>query len=322
MILEATHRIRGVAVGAAVGDALGMPLEFDLASPPGQMIREMHAGRLPAGSFTDDTEMALALAESLLTNHQFVAKNVGERFMDWYQRRPADVGIHTTNVLEAILHGEQWDIAAEKVQKRYPESAGNGSVMRCWPVAIMCWQDEDILDSWSRMQSGVTHAHEECVAGCAFINSMIAQMIKGTDPYQAYEYAAKNVRMPESLLQIIRLAPHRKRAELRNTGWVRHTIESALWGLLNTNSFEEALVRVINLGADADTAGTVVGALAGAAYGLDAIPASWRKMLRGEWPLKSNNIWRQVDFTTLADHLSGSLSAEAREAFAFGHNQV
>lgn len=306
MNLETAHRLRGVVVGAAVGDALGMPLEFDYASPPGQMIREMVAGRLPAGSFTDDTEMALALAESLLEKRTLDPEDVGSRFLDWYKRRPPDIGIHTTNVLETIAHGEPIQTAAAKVQQRYPESAGNGSVMRCWPIAVMCWQDAETLDAWSRLQSRITHVHEECIAGCAFINSMIAQMIAGKEPWQAYETACKQIQMPDSLVQVIRLAPHRKREELRNTGWVRHTIESALWGLLNTDSFEEALVQVINLGEDADTAGTVTGALAGAAYGLAAIPDSWKKMLRGEWPVRSRTVWRLADFIALADHLSGS----------------
>lgn len=318
MTMETTHRLRGVAVGAAIGDALGMPLEFDYASPPGHMIREMRAGRLPAGNFTDDTEMALALAGSLLTNRRLDPNDVSDRFLDWFKRRPPDVGIHTTNVLESIARGEKWEGAALNVQNRYPDSAGNGSVMRCWPIAVMCWQDEEILDSWSRLQSRITHVHEECIASCAFINSMIAQMITGASPREAFDYSCKHVQLPDGLRQVIRLAPHRKRDELRNTGWVRHTVESALWGLLNTDSFEEALVQVINLGADADTAGTVVGAMAGAAYGLDAIPDTWKKMLRGEWPLKSRNIWRLADFTALADHLAGSLDENARRDFRDG----
>lgn len=307
MNMETTHRLRGVAVGAAVGDALGMPLEFDYASPPGQMIRDMRAGRLPAGSFTDDTEMALALAESLLDKRGLDPDDISAHFLDWYKRRPPDIGIHTSNVLQQVAHGEHWQTAAVKVQSRYPESAGNGSIMRCWPVAVMCWQDEATLDAWSRQQSQVTHAHEECIAACAFVNTMIAQLVGGVSPQNAFNYACKQVDMPESLHQVIRLAPHRKRDELRNTAWVRHTLESAIWGLLTTTSFEGALVRVINLGADADTAGTVVGALAGAAYGVEAIPESWTEKLHGEWPLKSNTFWGISDFTALADRLAVSL---------------
>ena len=89
--------------------------------------------------------------------------------------------------------------------------------------------------------------------------------------------AAVQAGLPSVLRGVIGAAPTRARAALVNSGWVRHTLESAAWGLLATGSFEEAVVQVVNLGSDADTAGTVVGALAGAAYGLEAIPAPWRE---------------------------------------------
>ena len=96
----------------------------------------------------------------------------------------------------------------------------------------------------------------------------------------------------------------KRRDELPNSGWVRHTVESAIWGLLTTSSFEEAVVQVVNLGNDADTAGAVVGALAGAAYGLQAIPAAWRAALHGEWPLRSGERWDAARLVALADQLA------------------
>lgn len=298
-------RLRGVAVGAAVGDALGMPLEFGLASPPERLIRTMRAGRLPPGSFTDDTEMALALAESLLTKPHLDPDDLANRFVDWFQRNPPDVGIHTGSVLQRLQSGEAWQQATQGVQSLNPNNAGNGSVMRCWPVAITCWQNHASLNDHSRLQSQVTHAHEECMASCAFINVMICQLVHGQSPREAYNTALAQVNLPDGLRQGILLAPRRKRDELRNTGWVRHTVESALWGLLNTDTFEEALVQVINLGADADTAGAVTGALAGAAYGLEAIPLDWKNALRGEWPLTTGHTLGLADFLELADRLAG-----------------
>jgi ADP-ribosyl-[dinitrogen reductase] hydrolase len=308
------ERLRGIAVGAAVGDALGMPLEFGLASHPKRFIRKMCAGRLPAGSFTDDTEMALALAESLLANPELNADDLTGRFLGWYHSDPPDIGIHTSLVLERLASGEPWKTAAAEVQSRDPGNAGNGSVMRSWPVAIACFFDpSDVLIKFSRLQSSITHIHEECTAGCAFINQMIVALGKDMPPSDAYQLALNTTPMPEGLRQAILLAPHRKRDELRNTGWVRHTIESALWGLMNTDSFEEALIQVINLGADADTAGAVTGALAGAAYGLAAIPPDWVSALHGEWPLGSKSVWQSINLTDLADSLIGCRNAEARQ---------
>ena len=124
-------RARGCAVGAAVADALGMPLEFGPRRPAGRLVREMQAGRIPAGTFTDDTEMALALADSLLAHRPLDPADLARRFADWVQAGPDDVGIHTRAVLSRVAAGEPWDRAVEAVQHQRPGSAGNGSVMRC-----------------------------------------------------------------------------------------------------------------------------------------------------------------------------------------------
>ncbi len=299
-------RIRGCAVGAAVGDALGMPLEFGPPRPPDGMVREMTAGRLPAGSFTDDTEMALALAESFLAHCPLDPADLAQRFVAWYRAGPPDIGIHTRSVLARIARGEPWDWAVQAVQQRRPDSAGNGSVMRCWPVALAHGDDLDGLLADSRLQSRVTHPHPECLAGSAFVNAAIYHLLRGASPAQAVAQALDDAEVPPPLRAVIEAAPARRREELVNSGWVRHTLESAVWGLVTTDSFEEAVVQVVNLGRDADTAGAVVGTLAGAAYGLKAIPARWREALRGEWPLGSGHLWREEDFIALADRLAES----------------
>lgn len=303
MNCETLDRLRGVAVGAAVGDALGMPLEFGPAHPPDHLVRDMRPGRLPAGTFTDDTEMALALAESLLAHRPLDPDDLAQRFVAWYRAGPDDVGIQTSSVLGRIARGASWQEAVEAVQQARPDAAGNGSVMRCWPVALAHWDDLDALLADSRLQSQVTHPHGECVAGCAFVNAAIYHLARGIAPQEAIARALEQADAPTELRQAIAAAPMKRRSELPNSGWVRHTLESAVWGLLTTGSFEEAIVQVVNLGSDADTAGTVVGALAGAAYGLSAIPAAWRAALHGEWPLRSGVRWDEARLVALADQL-------------------
>jgi ADP-ribosyl-[dinitrogen reductase] hydrolase len=298
-------RIRGVAVGAAIGDALGMPLEFCRATPSDQLVRDLLPGRLPAGSFTDDTEMALAVAESLLARKPLNPDDLGQRFVSWYRLGPPDVGIYTSSVLSRIAAGASWDLAAQEVQQRQPESAGNGSLMRNWPVALAHWKSPVECLADSVLQSRVTHPHTECVAACAFENSMILALLHGARPADALIRAHQQIVLPPGLAAFVDEAPHRQREELRNTGWVRHTLESAVWGLLTTSNFEEAVIQVANLGADADTSAAVVGALAGATYGLSGIPHRWVEMLRGEWPLSSGMILRADDFIALAEQLSG-----------------
>ena len=175
-------------------------------------------------------------------------------------------------MLGRIARSAPWQAAVDAVQRAKPDSAGNGSVMRCWPVALAHWDDLDRLLADSRLQSRVTHPHPECVAGSVFVNATIHHLVHGVEARAAVGQALDEVAMPSALRQAIEAAPTKRRDALPNSGWVRHTVESAIWGLLTTDSFEEAVVQVVNLGNDADTAGAVAGALAGAAYGLQAIP--------------------------------------------------
>lgn len=299
-------RVRGCAVGAAVGDALGMPLEFGPRQPSDQLVSTMRAGRLPPGTFTDDTEMALALAESLLDYRPLDPVDLAQRFVAWYKAGPDDVGNHTRAVLSRIASGEPWGQAVEAVQSRQPDAAGNGSVMRCWPAALAYWDNLGQLLADSRLQSRVTHPHPECEAGSAFVNTTIYYLLRGNPPRESVARAMEATVGPGPLRVVIEQAPHRRRQDLENSGWVRHTLESAVWGLLTTDSFESAVVQVVNLGRDADTAGAVVGALAGTTYGLQSIPSRWRSVLCGKWPLRSGKTWTVADLMDLADRLAGS----------------
>ncbi len=303
MATDIVERARGVAVGAAIGDALGMPLEFGPAIHPDRLVCDMQPGRLPAGAFTDDTEMALALADSLLAHTRLDPTDLAQRFVAWYRAGPADIGRQTRLVLKRIARGEPWGAAVAAVQAENPWSTGNGSIMRCWPVALAHWDDHDRLLADSRLQSQVTHPHPECAAGSAFVNLVIYHLAHGAKPQAAVSRALDGADLPTALRQAIEEAPAKRRADLPNSGWVRHTLESAVWGLLTTNSFKEAVVQVVNLGNDTDTAGAVVGALAGAAYGLSAIPDAWRAAVHGEWPLRSGERWDEARLVALADRL-------------------
>jgi ADP-ribosyl-[dinitrogen reductase] hydrolase len=294
-------RISGVAVGAAVGDALGMPLEFGPASPLDHLVREMMSGRLPAGSFTDDTEMALALGESLLAQRLLNGADLAQRFLHWYRTHPPDIGIHISRVLAQVAQDVPWETASRTAW----HIDLNGSLMRSWPVALANWRDPMRLVADSILQSQVTHFHPECIAASVLVNVMIANLIAGQSPADALQTALELSNPPTGLRQVALAAPTKRRAVLPNSGWVRHTLESALWGLFTTNTFEEALVQVANLGGDADTAAAVVGALAGARYGLSAIPARWRGQLQGQWPVGSGNYWREAEFIQLACSLAG-----------------
>jgi ADP-ribosyl-[dinitrogen reductase] hydrolase len=308
---DLSDRLHGISVGAAIGDALGMPLEFKPPRPIYDMLTEMLPGALPAGSFTDDSEMALALAESLMHANPLDGQDLAGRFTGWFQSRPADVGISTAKVLRMISQGVSWQDAAQKVHDENPDSAPNGALMRCWPLAIARHQNLALMVAETRLQSEVTHKNSDAVNSAILLNLILRKLIlrgDSTPPGAALRAAivecSGQVTLSEEFMLAIKLAPMRSRDDLKNTGWALHTIESALWATLTTQSFEEALVQAVNLGSDADTTGTVTGALAGAMYGLDAIPARWKDLLHGEYPLRSGRIWFTQDFVDLADQLS------------------
>jgi ADP-ribosyl-[dinitrogen reductase] hydrolase len=165
------------------------------------------------------------------------------------------------------------------------------------------WRDPAQLATASALQSQVTHYHPECVAASVFVNELIVRLLHGDDPVQAVDGASAAGLLPDGLSQVVRTAPDRQRDELKNSGWVRHTLESAVWGLLTTTTFEDAVVQVANLGNDADTAAAVVGSLAGATYGLASIPARWRAQLNGVWPLGSGRHWDEQKFIRLVHSL-------------------
>ena len=298
-------RLRGCAVGAAIGDALGMPLEFGPPSPENALVVNMQDGRLPAGSFTDDTEMALALAESLLFQKPLNTDDLVQRFVAWFHTNPPDIGIQTSRILGWLAAGHPFDTVLARIQQEMPDSAGNGSLMRCWPVSL-AWlrgRSERIADS--RLQSQITHPHTDCQTACVFTNLMIVDLIQGVPKEEAFQAALQSVEFSDAFRQMITNAASRQRSQLKNTGWVRHTLESAIWGLMNTNTFSAAVIQVANLGNDADTAASVVGALAGAAYGLSAIPADWQEQLQGQWPPNSGTYLHTADFIRIADALAG-----------------
>jgi len=302
--LSVLDRLHGIAVGAALGDAFGMPLEFKPAVQLHKILRSLTPGRLPAGTFTDDTEMALALAESLLAVHPLNGNDLAQRFLDWYRRDPDDIGNQTRSILENIAHRKDWEkVAAESLRFR-PDSAGNGSVMRCWPIAIAWWNCLPQLIADSALQSRVTHPHPECVSGSVFVNAWIAGLVQGKTALDAFDQALSDVEMPRELRLVLKQAPSLRREALVNSGWARHTLQTAAWAVLTTSSFPEAVIQAANLGNDADTGAAVTGAVAGAVYGLGAIPADWRAQVHGEWPIHSGKTWFEADLTALADRLA------------------
>lgn len=275
-------KFRGVLLGLAVGDALGAPLEFQPARSPADYVTEMIGGgwqQLAPGEWTDDTQMALCLVDSLLAKSVFDPDDIAQRFVAWMGCKPKDIGVHTHRVLCAIREGIGWEQASRSAQAIDANNAPNGSLMRSAPLAMFFFMHADYAASLSPVLSRITHANSDCESACTLVNVAITQLISGARASDAIEvgYNACET-VSEAFRERVQRAV-RPFNDTSPTGWVLDTMEVALWSLLHTSSFESAVIEAINRGADADTVGAVIGALAGAHYGLSGIPARWLSQL-------------------------------------------
>jgi ADP-ribosyl-[dinitrogen reductase] hydrolase len=271
-------RALGAFIGLAVGDALGTTLEFEARDrkPP---IYDMVGGGpfdLKPGQWTDDTSMALCLADSLIACDGLDERDLMERFCRWYQGGENsctggcfDIGITTRSALEHFRQTD--DPIAGPTDAR---TAGNGSIMRLAPAALRYWNAPELLREASRRQSYTTHGANEAVDGCEALSAVLAALIEGTPLTDVLN--ARYGPFSDGVQRVMDGSWRRKaRSEIHSSGYVLHTLEAALWAVSETASFSDAVLLAVNLGDDADTVGAVTGQIAGAAYGVSAIPEEW-----------------------------------------------
>jgi ADP-ribosyl-[dinitrogen reductase] hydrolase len=279
-------RAEGCLLGLACGDALGGAVEFsDRASldrrfPDG--IRDIMGGgphRLAIGDYTDDTSMALAIARAC-TADGIDLDRVARNYVAWYRSGPKDIGIATSNALRLIADGIPWQLAGERLQTASAQGvAGNGTVMRCAPLAIRFADDPITLKHASIETSRMTHADSRATEGAVALNQAIAWLLRGGETEGLLDAAIARV-TDQRVRNAITGAPSLDRSAIRSGGYVLDTLTAAFWCLLTTNSAEIAIRRAVELGDDADTTGAVVGALAGALYGQSGLPARWLSVIQ------------------------------------------
>lgn len=282
--VDLIDRFEGTLVGLAVGDALGAPVEFgpqggfmtaqEIASRYGT-ISEMIGGgelKLKPGEYTDDTNMMLCIAESLAENRGYNPDDIAQRFVRWYLTKPRDMGHTTRAALRKIAKGVSWKEAGDK------DRPSNGSVMRCAPIGLFfAFENAEILTKASIETSAITHSHRDAVLSCVVLNSMISQLVKGTGKWPAFRYAAEKAVKDDGFFENLILASSGKRDP--SSGLAVDTIVLAVNSFTAAKTFEEAVVSAVNLGGDTDTIGAVAGAIAGAHWGVKAIPERWSSKL-------------------------------------------
>jgi ADP-ribosyl-[dinitrogen reductase] hydrolase len=276
--------VRGALLGLACGDAVGTAVEFSSRGsfrPVTDMVGGGPFGLAP-GQWTDDTIMALCLAESLLARGGFDARDQMERYVRWYLTgymsptgRYFDIG---NTVRQALLRfRETGDPFAGST---HPRSAGNGSIMRLAPVVLFYFPDPEAIDHFAAESSRTTHGAEEAVAGCRILARILHGALRGLEKEALLESIPPAEWMSPRLKELAGGGYREKDREMiRGSGYVVESLEAALWSFWTTGSFEEAILTATNLGDDADTTAAVCGQVAGAYYGESGIPEEWLERL-------------------------------------------
>jgi ADP-ribosyl-[dinitrogen reductase] hydrolase len=288
-MMEAAGRYRGCLLGLAAGDALGTTLEF---RRPGSFepITDMVGGGpfgLKAGEWTDNTSLALCLAESLIACGGFDPVDQLERYCRWYREghlssngRCFDIGITTENALRRFMLSHEPFSGPTGGR-----SASNGSLMRLAPVPLFSAADPARAIALSGESSRTTHGHPLAVDACRYFGGLIIGALAGVpkEVLLSERYAPVPGYWQDHPLsdEIDRVAAgsylHRDPPEIRGGSYVVESLEAALWAFSRSSTFEEGCLLAVNLGDDADTTGAVYGQIAGAYYGEEGIPAAWRE---------------------------------------------
>lgn len=275
---DVVSRARGALLGVLVGDALGMPFEGVARQDIAGEI-ELREGRLPAGSYTDDTEMTIVLAESLLRCDVVDEDDLGAAFVAAHDQRRG-YGSGTLRVLALIAEGLSGPAAARRIFEGRG-SMGNGAAMRVAPVAVRFYDDAVLCDAQARRSAAVTHGHPAGIDAAAAQAAAVAAAIDGSDPLAAAERAASTHELREALSAVSRTCATSLTPESLALGQegipptgppsVAAAVVAGAWAA----SFGDAVTLAVRAGGDTDTVAAMAGAIAGARFGADAIPSAW-----------------------------------------------
>ena len=289
--MELIEKVRGSLLGLAAGDALGTTVEF---KPRGSFapVETIVGGGpfgLQPGEWTDDTSMALCLAESLVEMGGFDPADQMERYLRWWRDghlssngRCFDIGVTVSGALRRFEQtGEPFCGSTD------PHTAGNGSIMRLAPVPVFYYRDPALAVDMSAESSRTTHGAAEAVDGCRYLAALIVGALDGASKEELlsdhYEPAAGLWARGPLAPNIAEVASgsfkRREPPEIKGSGYVVRSLEAALWAFAKSDSFREGALLAVNLGDDADTTGAVYGQLAGAYYGEGGIPEEWRALV-------------------------------------------
>jgi ADP-ribosyl-[dinitrogen reductase] hydrolase len=301
---------KDILFGVAVGDAIGVPVEFKSR----QSIREnpvtgmggFGTHNVPPGTFSDDSSLTFCLAEALTEGFDLNA--IGQNFVKWYHKNywtaggnVFDIGIATREAIGRLNKGVRPDLAGGTDES----SNGNGSLMRILPLLFFLF-DKPIDERYgiTKQVSSITHGHIRSVISCFYYLEFARQLLEEKNKFEIYENLKTGITDhlnsfsidPAEIALFDRLLKGNifelKEEQIFSSGYVLHTLEASIWCLLTTGNYQDAILKAVNLGEDTDTTGAVTGGLAGLLYGHENIPVQW-----------IDQIARRHDITELAERL-------------------
>jgi ADP-ribosyl-[dinitrogen reductase] hydrolase len=274
------EKAEGTLVGVAVGDAIGRPLEFEQNIDKLDRVSGPTSGGSPfspAGTVTDDTQQTIYVSESLQDRSCFDPEEIVARLIDWYHTNPRDIGFLTKDVLQKIDRGKEWELASYETYRQTPsgQEAGNGSLMRCAPIAIAFNSDYESRRSASRACSALTHFDPRCQWACVVLNEIISDLLT-TGSVSLDEVIARiPSKAPKELFDALEAIPLSNPGSADRSGYVISTLKISLHYALTATSIETGILDAVNGGGDTDTIGAISGAVLGARFGVNSFPGDW-----------------------------------------------
>jgi ADP-ribosylglycohydrolase len=283
--------------GLAVGDALGVPAEFKsrktIRKDPIKGMTGFGTHDQPPGTFSDDSSLAFCLAEAL--SEGFDLDKIAQNFLKWEDENywtahgeVFDIGISTSRAISRLRQGE----SPGESGCTEASSNGNGSLMSIAPLVFhLAGKQIDERFELTRQVSSITHSHVRSVIACFYYLEFALQLLQGKDKFEIYEALKSQITdylnsIPVSPLEIDLFDRLLKgniyeltEEEISGSTYVIDSLEAAVWCLLTTENYSEAVLKAVNLGQDTDTTAAVTGALAGLLYGFENIPSHWVKQL-------------------------------------------
>ena len=307
------HFEKDLLLGLAVGDALGLPVEYtvreDLEIFPVTGMKGYGTHQQPSGTWSDNSGLSFCLAESIA--HGYESEDLAQRMLAWLEEgywtphgKAFDVASSVKKALLRFKEGKQASLAGGQEQHH----SGNGSLSRILPL-IFYTQSFSLEDRWKTVAevSSITHGHFRPIFSCFLLTEVARVLLEGANISEAYANGVEQAKEMSNILKVnpteLRLFERildgrlaaRARFQIHSSGYVLHSLEAALWSWLTTDSYESAVLTAVNLGADTDSVASICGGLAGLTYGYREIPMDWLSQLA-----------RKAEIMQLAEWLSES----------------